>query len=97
MKAMIDEILKRIIGDRDLTDEMLEDVKKLKDSYDEQKGMAEYWKAKYDELRGKYIDRFFTTPEEVKEDTREDVEKDGEVLTFEELFDEREGDYKYAD
>lgn len=96
MKAMIDEILKRIIGDRDLTDEMLEDVKKLKDSYDEQKGMAEYWKAKYDELRGKYIDRFFTTPE-VKEDTREDVEKDGEVLTFEELFEESEGDYKYAD
>ena len=32
---MIEEILKRIIGDRDLTDDMLEDIKKLKDCYDE--------------------------------------------------------------
>ena len=94
---MIEEILKRIIGDRDLTDDMLEDIKKLKDSWDEQRGEAETWKAKYDELRGKYIDRFFTSPEEVKHDTEEDVKEDGEVKSFDELFDDREGDYKNAD
>lgn len=93
---MIDEILKRIIGDRDLTDDMLEDIKKLKDSWDEQRGAAESWKAKYDDLRGKYIDRFFTSPEEVKRDTEEDVKEDGEIKTFEELFEDREGDYKDA-
>lgn len=89
---MIEEILKRIIGDRDLTDDMLEDIKKLKDSYDEQQGMANHWKTKYDELRGRYIERFFSAPEQVKEDT----EEDGEVKSFDELFDEREGDYKNA-
>ncbi len=94
---MIDEILKRLIGDRDLTDDMLEDIKKLKDSWDEQRGEAESWKAKYDELRGKYIDRFFTSPEDVKRDTEEDVKGDGEIKTFEELFEDREGDYKDAD
>lgn len=93
---MIEEILKRIIGDRDLTDGMLDDIKKLKDSYDEQQGMANHWKAKYDDLRERYIKRFFTTPEQVKEDTEEDVKEDGEVKSFDELFDEREGDYKNA-
>lgn len=93
---MFEEILKRIIGDRDLTDDMLEDIKKLKDSWDEQHGAAESWKAKYDELRGKYIDRFFTSPEQVKEDTEDDVKDDGEVKSFDDLFDEREGDYKNA-
>lgn len=93
---MIEEILKRIIGDRDLTDDMLEDIKKLKDSYDEQQGMANHWKAKYDDLRGRYIERFFTSPEQIKEDTEEDVKEDGEVKSFDELFDEREGDYKNA-
>lgn len=94
---MIEEILKRIIGDRELTDDMLDDIKKLKDSYDEQQGMANQWKSKYDDLRGRYIERFFTSPEQVKEDTEEDVKEDGEVKSFDELFDEREGDYKNAD
>ena len=93
---MFEEILKRIIGDRELTDDMLEDIKKLKDSYDEQQGMANQWKSKYDDLRGRYLERFFTAPEQVKEDTEEDVKEDGEVKTFDELFDEREGDYKNA-
>ena len=94
---MIEEILKSIIGDRDITDDMLEDIKKLKDIYDEQQGMANQWKTKYDALRGRYIERFFTTPEQIKEDTEDDVKKDGEVKSFDELFDDREGDYKNAD
>lgn len=94
---MFEEILKRIIGDRDLTDDMLEDIKKLKDSYDEQQGMANNWKSKYDDLRGRYIERFFTSPGQIKDDTEDDVKKDGELKSFDELFDDREGDYKNAD
>lgn len=56
------------------------------------------WKTKYDELdkkwREKYKARFFdagTSPEEVKKDQKEDVEKDGEETSFDDLFEEREG------
>lgn len=56
------------------------------------------WKTKYDELdktwREKYKARFFdqgTSPEEVKKEQKEDVEKDAEETSFEDLFDKREG------
>ena len=49
------------------------------------------WKEKYADLERKYKERFFTTPKEVKEETEEDVERDGKKQSFEELFTEREG------
>lgn len=56
------------------------------------------WKTKYEELdknwREKYKARFFDSkiePEEVKKEQKEDVEKDGEDTSFEDLFEEREG------
>ena len=48
-------------------------------------------RAEYDELKRKYIDRFFSTPEEVKKETEKDVKRDGENQTFEELFKRKEG------
>lgn len=48
-------------------------------------------RADYEELRRKYIERFFSSPEEVKEDQEEDVKRDGEEQSFESLFKEREG------
>lgn len=51
------------------------------------------WRSKYDDLSRRYRERFFTNGEEVKEAQREDIEKDGERLTFESLFKTREGDY----
>lgn len=48
-------------------------------------------RAEYDELKRKYIDRFFSIPEEVKRDTEKDVKRDGEKQTFEELFKRKEG------
>lgn len=48
-------------------------------------------RAEYDELKRKYIDRFFSTPDEVKKETEKDVKRDGENQTFEELFKRKEG------
>ena len=68
-------------------------------------GDGEDWKAKYEELdntwREKYKARFFegsnenssneTTAQEVKKDQETDVKEDGENVTFDSLFAEREG------
>lgn len=88
------------IGD-DTSDEALKFMEDIADTYDELEGRArgdgEDWKAKYEELdaewRKRYRDRFFNTLEGAKEDQEEDVKRDGEkTRTFEELFEEREGE-----
>lgn len=50
-------------------------------------------RADYEELRRKYIDRFFSTPEQAIQAQREDIRKDdnAEGLTFDDLFKDREG------
>lgn len=47
----------------------------------------------YDELKRKYIERFFGTPESVMRDQTEDVKKDDESdeMSFDDLFKKREG------
>lgn len=45
----------------------------------------------YEELRKKYIERFFTSPDKVKRMQKENVMADGKKRFFEELFKEREG------
>lgn len=57
------------------------------------------WSEKYDNIRRRYRERFFSNPEEVKRNQKEDVEKDEESMqmTFDDLFDKREGDYKKED
>ena len=61
---------------------------------DSQKGEEDY-KTKYEEMQQKYLDRFFggtsEKVEEVKEDTEEDIKRDGTEQTFETLFEKREG------
>lgn len=103
-------LLKQIAETGGDTENMLDLIQKLRDDYDERIGMenkiqedetelgGEKWKEKYEELRRKYIDRFFATPEEakkdmyeVKEEAKEDVKRDGKKVSFEELFEEREG------
>lgn len=70
-----------------------------------EKGDGEDWKTKYEELdkswREKYKARFFesgntnssneSTAEKAKEEQAEDVKDDGENISFDELFEEREG------
>lgn len=55
------------------------------------------WKKEYDDLKARYMDRFFGASE-VKEDfndtieeTEEDVKRDGEVQSFDELLERTEG------
>lgn len=56
----------------------------------------ENWEEKYHNLdaewRKRYRDRFFNTPEGVKDDQEEDIKDDGKVRSFETLFEEREGE-----
>lgn len=55
------------------------------------------WKKEYDDLKARYMDRFFGTSEveedfnDTIEETEEDVKRDGEVQTFDELLERTEG------
>lgn len=53
------------------------------------------YKVKYEDMKQKYLDRFFgglqPEVEEVKEETKEDVIRDGSEQTFDTLFEKREG------
>lgn len=56
---------------------------------------GEDYKGKYEEMKQKYLDRFFggvgNEVEDIKEETKEDVKRDGTEQTFEDLFEKREG------
>lgn len=63
----------------------------------EEEKLADDWRAKYEEMKSRYLDRFFGT-DEIEEDfdrtmreTRDDVKRDGEPQTFNELLDRVEG------
>lgn len=54
------------------------------------------WKQEYESMRQKYLDRFFgpsreTDLDEAIEENTEDIKRDGEPQTFEELLERREG------
>lgn len=55
----------------------------------------EDYKGKYEEMKQKYLDRFFggvgNEVEEVMEETKEDVQRDGTEQSYEDLFEKREG------
>ena len=80
-----------------ITDEALTFIEDLSDSV-EVSNDSDDWKTRYEQLdadwRKRYKDRFIgvsTTPEEVKKEQEENVNKDGEKRSYEELFEEREG------
>jgi hypothetical protein len=58
---------------------------------------AKEWRVKYEEMKARYLDRFFggvdnnENFEEIMNETREDVERDGEPQTFDELLECVEG------
>ena len=63
----------------------------------EEEKLADDWRAKYEEMKSRYLDRFFGT-DEIEEDfdrtmreTRDDVKRDGEPQTFNELLERAEG------
>lgn len=100
-----EDFMKRVqerIGE-DNSDEALSFVEDMSDTYNDMETRTngvneEEWQKKLDDLdaswRDKYKARFFegqTTPEKAKEEQEEDVQDDGENVTFEDLFEEREG------
>ena len=94
--------LQERIGE-DTSDEAMSFIEDMTDTFNDMETRSsgnsdEEWKQKYEDLdkswREKYKARFFnseTTPAEVKEEQEENVENDGEVRDYEELFEEREG------
>lgn len=58
---------------------------------------AKEWRTKYEEMKARYLDRFFggvnndKNFEETMNETRENVERDGEPQTFDELLERVEG------
>jgi hypothetical protein len=63
----------------------------------EEEKLADDWRAKYEEMKSRYLDRFFGT-DEIEDDfdrtmreTRDDVKRDGEPQTFNELLERVEG------
>lgn len=71
------------------------DTNKIYTPKEEEKGAKE-WRTKYEEMKARYLDRFFGGVEnkdfkETMEETREDVERDGEPQTFDELLERVEG------
>ena len=63
----------------------------------EEDKLADYWRIKYEEMKKRYLDRFFGTDEieddyfETMRKTREDVKRDGEPQSFDELLERVEG------
>ena len=104
-----DEILAAIrsrLGD-DTSDDALTIIEDIDDTFkDYETRTGEDWKTKYEELdaqwRKRYRDRFFqkadngeTTPDDVKDDNKEDLTEESEVKDFDELFTEKEDNNGY--
>lgn len=70
-----------------------------KDIYTPREEAKDYedWRGRYEEMRQRYLDRFFGGRDEVEEyreimrETEEDVRRDGEPQTFDELLERTEG------
>lgn len=66
-----------------------------KDIYTPREEAKDYedWRGRYEEMRQRYLDRFFGVRDEGEEyrETEEDVRRDGEPQTFDELLERTEG------
>lgn len=80
-------------------DEALADIEDLTDTYDElennvDRSEIEALRSENENLRQRYRDRFFNpvTNEQVIEEQKTDVIRDGEDVSFDDLFEAKEGD-----
>lgn len=100
-----DDLMERIrsrIGD-DTSDEALSLIEDFTDTFSDLEVRAgEDWKSKYDELdktwREKYKARFFQKPDDKEttpEDIKDDIKDESEVKSFDELFTEKEDNSGY--
>lgn len=68
-----------------------DEIEDRRERRDRDRGDEIDWKERYAELDKRYRERFFSTPTEVIRENTEDIKRDGEKQTFEELFERREG------
>lgn len=101
MKLSRDEYMALVnrLYDGRTDDEALADIENLTDTYDElennvDRSEIEALKSENENLRQRYRDRFFNpvTNEQVIEGQKKDVIHDGEDVSFDDLFEAREGD-----
>lgn len=100
-----DEFMTRLqerIGE-DTSDDALKFIEDATDTFNDLETRStgnndEQWEQKYKDLdeswRKRYKERFFsteTTPNDVVAEQKDDVKEDGEKITFDDLFKEREG------
>lgn len=52
----------------------------------EEREESDNFKEMYEKLKKDYIARFFTSPSEIKEETKQDVVRDGDEQTIDELY-----------
>lgn len=95
------EALKRLQDDFDEREGMLRELGESRDKETftnddvfDKDGVK--WSEKYDDMRRRYRDRFFTSGPAVIETQEEDIEKDTDStkMSYDDLFEDREGDYK---
>ena len=76
----------------DMESKVTKDNSELEEKYNalvkEKDELDKSWREKY---KARFFEGGETTPDEVKDEQTEDVKEDGEEVTFEDLFEEREG------
>lgn len=90
------------------SEDIMNDLRVLSDNYPEPEVISTYkdedvfssdgvkWSEKYDDMRRRYRERFFSGVEEAKTEQMDDIEEDNKSVkkSYDELFSDREGDYK---
>lgn len=72
-------------------DAILQDRDELMVQRDDAIARAETAERGWEEARNKYADAFLTSPARVKQEQESDVKRDGTVVSYEQLFADREG------
>lgn len=97
-KADLLATLQSILGERDDTEAIgfIENLTDTVTDYESKTADQTDWRTKFEEndkeWKRKYKERFFSSEaEEIIEEQKEDVIDDGKEITFDDLFQEREG------
>lgn len=79
------------VVEREDYDAVIHDRDELMVQRDEAINRAESAERGWEDARNKYADAFLTSPARVKREQEKDVERDGTVVSFRELFENKEG------
>lgn len=85
------DFLKDLYSNYEVDSDEAKTIESICDKVKNYNSNASEWEDKYNKLHQKYVDTFFSNPEEIKKDTKEDIEKDVEspITSFDDLFKKR--------